>query len=83
MIKEVPSQDGHRVGPGRIFEKRPEALGDVLNSGPEVPHDVKQVVGVLVLPSGTEGQSLENDVRAGPADPHVPRGVLAHDRPTG
>lgn len=73
VIQEVPPQDGDRIRPRRVVEKWSQALGNVLDPGPEVPHDVEQFVGVLVLASGTEGQSLEDDVGAWSASDALPR----------
>ena len=52
VVQEVTPQDVHCLRPFRVIEKGPEALGDALDISFEVPHNIEQIVGVLVRTPG-------------------------------
>lgn len=76
MIQEIDPKNSHGLNRGFIGQERAEQRGDVPYAGSEVPQNVVEVVGVLVLATIADGKSLENNVCAGAAHPHIPRGPL-------
>ncbi len=63
MIQEITPQDGHCLCARPIIKKRPEALGDTLDTSFEIPHNIEQIVGILS--SGVPGPSLVASIKFG------------------